>query len=56
MGTKEKRREEKVPCLYPEKLEGKPEECSEEQIRECHGEVEKHPCEEETRSSVPASQ
>jgi DNA-binding transcriptional ArsR family regulator len=31
-------------CEYPEKLKGKPEECTPEQIKECHGE-EKHPCE-----------
>ena len=34
---------EKV-CEHPEKLKDKPGECSPEQIRECHGEVEKHPC------------
>jgi len=32
-------------CQHPEKLEGKPEECTPEQIKECHGEVEEHPCE-----------
>jgi hypothetical protein len=31
------------PCCCPEKP--KPEECSPEQIRECHGEVTEHPCE-----------
>jgi hypothetical protein len=50
---KEQQAEEKTVCRHPERLEGKPEECSEAQIQECHGEVEKHPCEEETRSSVP---
>lgn len=30
-------------CDHPEKLKGKPGECSPEQIKECHGEV-KHPC------------
>ena len=30
-------------CQQPEKLKGKPEECTLEQIRECHGENE-HPC------------
>jgi hypothetical protein len=34
---------EKV-CEHPEKLKGKPGECSPEQIRECHGENAKHPC------------
>jgi DNA-binding transcriptional ArsR family regulator len=33
-------------CEYPEKLKGKPEECTPEQIKECHGDKE-HPCEEE---------
>ncbi len=33
-------------CQHPEKLKGKPEDCSPEQIRECHGDVEKHPCDE----------
>lgn len=31
-------------CEHPEKLKGKPEECSPEQIKECHGEVVEHPC------------
>ena len=31
-------------CNHPDKLKGKPGECSPEQIRECHGEIEKHPC------------
>ncbi len=35
-------------CQYPEKLKGKPEECTPEQIKECHGD-EKHPCEEEKK-------
>jgi len=33
-------------CEYPEKLKGKPEECTLEQIKECHGDME-HPCVEE---------
>jgi ArsR family transcriptional regulator len=36
-------------CEQPDKLKGKPEECSPEQIRECHGDVKKHPCEEEKK-------
>ncbi len=32
-------------CEHPEKLKGSPEECSPEQIKECHGDVENHPCE-----------
>jgi hypothetical protein len=35
-------------CQYPEKLKGKPEECTPEQIKECHGN-EEHPCEEEKK-------
>jgi ArsR family transcriptional regulator len=31
-------------CEYPEKLKGKPDECTPQQINECHGE-EEHPCE-----------
>ena len=38
-------------CQKPETKEGKPEECSPEQIQECHGDAQKHPCCEETRES-----
>ena len=31
-------------CQKPEKLKGKPEECSLEQIKECHGDEKGHPC------------
>lgn len=31
-------------CQHPEKLKGKPEECSPEQIKKCHGSLKKHPC------------
>jgi len=31
-------------CEKPERLSGKPEECTDEQIRECHGEDAEHPC------------
>ena len=31
-------------CEHPEKLKGKPGECSPEQIKECHGDIEEHPC------------
>lgn len=34
----------KKECRNPEKLTGKPEDCSPEQIKECHGEVAEHPC------------
>jgi ArsR family transcriptional regulator len=36
-------------CEKPGKLKGKPGECTPEQIRECHGEVKKHPCEGEEK-------
>jgi ArsR family transcriptional regulator len=38
-------------CERPEKLKGKPEECTPEQIRECHGDVKGHPCKEEKKES-----
>ena len=31
-------------CQKPENLKGKPEECTPEQIRECHGDEREHPC------------
>jgi len=33
-------------CERPEKLKGKIEECTSEQIRECHGDEKGHPCKE----------
>jgi len=36
--------ESKKVCEHPEKLKGKPEECSPEQIKECHGQDVEHPC------------
>ncbi|MGD9495432.1 MAG: hypothetical protein AB7Y46_03875 [Armatimonadota bacterium] len=38
-------------CQHPEKLKGTPGGCSPEQIRECHGEVKEHPCEEKGESA-----
>jgi len=35
---------DKNECQKPDQLKGKPEECSPEQVKECHGEVEEHPC------------
>ena len=32
-------------CCNPDALKGKPEECTPEQIKECHGDAEEHPCE-----------
>jgi hypothetical protein len=31
-------------CQCPDELKGKPEECTPEQIKECHGTTEDHPC------------
>ena len=31
-------------CEHPEKLKGKPGECSPEQVKECHGDADSHPC------------
>jgi len=36
--------EAKKGCRKPENLTGKPEDCSPEQIRKCHGSVKTHPC------------
>ena len=35
---------EKEKCERPEELKDKPETCSPEQIRKCHGDVKEHPC------------
>ncbi len=37
-------RSEKTKCQKPDKLKGKPEECTAEQIKECHGDAPQHPC------------
>ncbi|WP_282706321.1 hypothetical protein [Fuchsiella alkaliacetigena] len=34
----------KCECEQPENLKGKPGECSQKQIRECHGEGKGHSC------------
>jgi hypothetical protein len=31
-------------CQKPENLKGRPEDCTPEQIRQCHGGDKKHPC------------
>jgi ArsR family transcriptional regulator len=36
-------------CEQPEKLKGKPGECTPVQIKECHGDMEKHPCDGEKK-------
>jgi len=43
--------EDQEACKHPEKLKGKPEECTPEQIRECHGGAREHPCEPEKKVS-----
>ena len=35
-------------CEHPEKLKGKPGECTPQQLQECHGKTEEHPCPEES--------
>ena len=40
---------QKGKCMKPENLKGKPEECSPEQIRKCHGDVKGHPCVEKSK-------
>ena len=37
-------------CEIPDNLKTKPEECTPEQIKECHGDVEEHPCTEENKT------
>ena len=39
----------KVCCEHPEKLKGKPGDCTKEQIKECHGDTKRHPCEGEKK-------
>ena len=36
--------EEKQGCEKPESLRGTPQECSQEQIRKCHGDDKERPC------------
>ena len=36
-------------CQQPEKLKGRPEDCTPEQIKECHGDTKRHPCETEKK-------
>jgi len=38
-------------CKKPENLKGKPEECTPEQIKICHGSDEEHPCTDEKETS-----
>ena len=36
--------EKKQGCQEPKLLKGKPQECTPEQIKECHGDAKDHPC------------
>lgn len=36
-------------CQHPEKLKEKPEDCTPEQIQECHGDTQEHPCKPEKK-------
>ncbi len=38
-------------CQQPDKLKDKPENCSPQQILECHGDVKEHPCVQDKRNS-----
>ena len=40
-------------CEQPTKLKDKPENCSPEQIRECHGDTKEHPCTKENSAFEP---
>jgi hypothetical protein len=40
-------------CQQPEKLKGKPGECTLEQIKECHGDEKGHPCTDEKKPPKP---
>lgn len=42
-----------INCEQPEKLKGKPVDCSLEQIRQCHGDTASHPCIETTGCEHP---
>ncbi len=39
-------------CQEPKELKGRPQDCSAEQIRKCHGDAKKHPC---TKGSIGAA-
>jgi len=38
------RNEKKQGCRKPEELKGKPQDCSAEKVRKCHGDAAGHPC------------
>ena len=45
---------EKNCCQKPEELKGKPEECSPEQIKKCHGDEKNHPCVDKAEAKAEA--
>ena len=45
--------EKKQECQKPENLKSKPEDCTPEQVKECHGDVDAHPCVETTGCEHP---
>lgn len=48
--------EGKKECQKPEELIDKPEKCSPEQIKKCHGDGKGHPCIEESERSTADGQ
>ena len=44
MRCRSEKNEKTEGCRKPENLKGNPEDCSPEQIRECHGDAKEHPC------------
>ena len=36
--------DDKKGCCKPDELKGRPQECSPEQVKKCHGDDESHPC------------
>ncbi len=45
--------DKKQGCEQPENLKGAPQDCSPEQIRQCHGDDAGHPCTESTACEHP---
>ena len=43
-------------CQKPQESVGKPEECSAEQVRKCHGDVAEHPCVDRPSGDNPSPQ
>ena len=43
--------QQKKKCQKPDELKGKPEECSPEQIKKCHGKGKEHPCVDQAEST-----